>query len=318
MNSKSFKELVQQLTQLSLSQRHKVMRLMTPEADKKPITSLINSQDQHGVICAHCQSIHIKKWGFDGQLQRYRCHTCHRTFNALSGTPIARLRMKAKWLAHEQVLAEGLTIKKSAERLHIDPTTAFRWRHRFLAAQSQQTNTELEGIVEADETYFPESEKGQHHLKRQSRHRGGMSKKKGIVYKLIPVLVVRDRTGKHFDQIMAKTDKKSYTKLLPQLLSEETILCTDGSGSFKEAAKANGIMHQGLNTKYKERVRQHVFHIQHVNAYHSQLKQWMHKFRGVATKYLANYLAWHRFQYQQSVKPTPEQMFRRSMGFGNV
>ena len=160
MNNKSFKELVQQLTQLSLSQRHKVMRLMTSEADKKSITSLINSQDQHGVICAHCQSIHIKKWGFDGQLQRYRCHTCHRTFNTLSGTPIARLRMKAKWLAHEQVLAEGLTIKKSAERLHINPTTAFRWRHRFLAAQSQQTNTELEGIVEADETYFPESEKG--------------------------------------------------------------------------------------------------------------------------------------------------------------
>ena len=77
-------------------------------------------------------------------------------------------------------------------------------------------------------------------------------------------------------------------------------------------------MHQGLNTKYKEHVRQQVFHIRHVNAYHSQLKQWIDKFRGVATKYLANYLAWHRFQYQQPVKPTAEQMFLRYLGFGNV
>jgi transposase-like protein len=318
MNNKSFKGFIAQLSQLSTSQRLKIMQLINADKDQKPITSLINAQDQHGVICAHCHGIHIKKWGFDGKIQRYRCHTCHRTFNALSGTPIARLRMKEKWLAHEQVLAEGLTIVKAAERLGVDPTTAFRWRHRFLAAQSQQTNTELEGIVEADETYFPESQKGQHHLKRKARHRGGMFKKKGIVYKQIPVLVVRDRTGRHFDEIMVNTNKKSYTKLLPQLLTKETILCTDGSGSFKEAAKANGIMHQGLNTKYKEHVRQQVFHIQHVNAYHSQLKQWIYKFRGVATKYLANYLAWHRFQYQQPVKPTPEQMFRRSLGFGNV
>jgi hypothetical protein len=37
-----------------------------------------------------------------------------------------------------------------------------------------------------------------------------------------------------------------------------------------------------------------VFHIQHVNAYHSRLKDWMRRFKGVSTKYLANYLGWRR------------------------
>jgi hypothetical protein len=32
------------------------------------------------------------------------------------------------------------------------------------------------------------------------------------------------------------------------------------------------------------RVKERVFHIQHVTAYHEHLKDWMCRFRGVATK----------------------------------
>jgi hypothetical protein len=39
-----------------------------------------------------------------------------------------------------------------------------------------------------------------------------------------------------------------------------------------------------------------IYHIQNVNAYHSRLKKWIAKFNGVATKYLANYLGWHRLR----------------------
>ena len=37
------------------------------------------------------------------------------------------------------------------------------------------------------------------------------------------------------------------------------------------------------------------FHIQHINAYHSNLKNWINRFHGVATKYLNNYLVWNNF-----------------------
>jgi hypothetical protein len=33
-----------------------------------------------------------------------------------------------------------------------------------------------------------------------------------------------------------------------------------------------------------------IYHIQHINAFHSKLKKWMDRFNGVATKYLANYI----------------------------
>jgi transposase-like protein len=318
MNNKTFKELLAQIGQLSLAQRGKLTEALAPKAVKENTASLINRQSEDGIVCAHCGGTHIKRWGFDGKIQRYRCHACRRTFNALSGTPMAKLQHKELWLEYEKAMAEGLSIRKAAAKLKIDPSTAFRWRHRFLAAPSEQTDTELTGIVEADETYFPESNKGQRNLNRKARKRGGTSKRTGVVYKKIAVLVVRDRQGKHFDAIVARTDKKSYAALLPQLLSEECVLCTDGSGALREAARMNEITHVGLNTKDRERVKQRVFHIQHVNAYHAHLKQWMIRFHGVATKYLTNYLAWHRFQYLSPVEPTPAQRLRRSMGFGNV
>lgn len=37
------------------------------------------------------------------------------------------------------------------------------------------------------------------------------------------------------------------------------------------------------------------YHIQNVNGLHSRLKQWINRFKGVATKYLDNYLAWFLF-----------------------
>lgn len=319
MNNKTFKEWLAQVNRLSPLQREKLGKaLELPPLPKSSTATLINRQSEYGVVCAHCGDIHVKRWGYDGEIQRYRCYGCHRTFNALSGTPMARLRYKPLWLDYEKALTEGISIRKVARRLDIDTTTAFRWRHRFLAAPRQQTHTELSGIVEADETYFPESHKGERQLARPARHRGGSNKKKGIIYKLISVLVMRDRQGKCFEAIVPNADKESYSRLLPQLLAEEAVLCTDGSSAFQKAAKINAIPHEALNTKYGLRVKQKVFHIQHVNAYHSDLKKWMIRFNGVATKYLPNYLAWHRFQYLNAAEPAPEQLLRRSMGFGNV
>ena len=36
-------------------------------------------------------------------------------------------------------------------------------------------------------------------------------------------------------------------------------------------------------------------HIQHINCYHSMLKNFISRFKGVSTKYLNNYLVWNNF-----------------------
>ena len=91
-------------------------------------------------------------------LRRYQCKGCGRTFNALSGTPLSGLHHKERWLSFGASLAKGETVKASAARCDVAVSTAFRWRHRFLAAARSDSEV-LKGIVEADETYVLESRK---------------------------------------------------------------------------------------------------------------------------------------------------------------
>ena len=110
--------------------------------------------------CPHCAGREIVGWGRSDGLLRFRCKSCGRTFNALTKTPMAHLRKKEKWLDHAQAMIEGKSLAKTAQLCGVHPTTAFRWRHRFLRAPSDDKPRTLSGIVEADETFILESFKG--------------------------------------------------------------------------------------------------------------------------------------------------------------
>src|SRR5271166_4853789 len=69
--------------------------------------------------------------------------------------------------------SKGESLAKAAERCQIHPSTAFRWRHRFLAALKLDKPKSLSGVVEADETFILESFKGRRSgLARPARRRG--------------------------------------------------------------------------------------------------------------------------------------------------
>jgi len=53
-----------------------------------------------GRPCPHCNGARIHKCGAASGLQRYRCLGCRRTYNALTGTPLARLRKRERWLPY--------------------------------------------------------------------------------------------------------------------------------------------------------------------------------------------------------------------------
>ena len=69
-----------------------------------------------------------------------------------------------------------------------------------------------------------------------------------------------------------------------------------------------------LHVTAGQHVRQQVFHVQHVNAYASRLKQWIRRFNGVATTYLPNYLGWRRLIEHCAGQLTPETLLRHSVG----
>lgn len=305
MRHKAFVELLGQLKQLTPEQRRQVVRQL--KGRTASLVSGVSVEIPAPSACPHCHATaeRVGSWGQSHGLKRYRCRDCGRTFNALTGSALAHLRKREQWARYTEALIEGVSLREAARRCQIDKNTAFRWRHRFLRDAAEHRATREAGIVEADETFFLESFKGQRHLPRPSRHRGGVAGKRGLSAEQIPVLVVRDRSRQTADFKLEKLDAAHVTAVLRPLLDAQAILCSDSAGVYAAFARATGIAHRAINIAQGPRVIEGVFHIQNVNAYDSRLKGWMRRFHGVATKYLPNYLGWRRMleRYGSSISP---------------
>ena len=72
-------------------------------------------------------------------------------------------------------------------------------------------------------------------------------------------------------------------------VGEDMVLVSEGHRAYPPCAAAMGVRHEALNLFGGERVR-NAFHIQAVNSRHSQLKGFLRRYRGIATKYLDNCL----------------------------
>lgn len=108
------------------------------------------------------------KHGIEFGSQRFLCKDCHKTFTALTGTQFHRLRGKEKILDNATCIVNGLLVRKTAVRLGISVQKTFHWRHKFLGFLNQQEPGALMDVVEADETVFPVSYKGQRKNRRVS------------------------------------------------------------------------------------------------------------------------------------------------------
>lgn len=295
MTPAKFNHLLEELDHLTQEQVQRLIsHFQTTDPEQKMITAL-EQRIIDNPECPHCHSGVIKRNGKKGNMQRYRCKNCLKTFSATTHTPLARLRHKEKWLDYMEGMLGSKVLRQAATDYKISLRTSFRWRHRFLQLPAEMKAKWLEGIVEADETFFAYSEKGSKHLIRKPHKRGKHMGKQGRSKEdWIPVLTVRDR-GKHtFDSILDSTSIKGINEQITGKIEKDSVLCSDGYKSYIQVAQENDLIHKRLNLSAGIRVIDKVFHIQNVNAYHSRLKNWINTFHGVATKYLDHYLGWFR------------------------
>jgi len=315
MNAKEFRKLVQDAKRLTPHQRQVLHDRIQPSGQSQASANLAEGRLAEKPTCPHCGHGEAVRNGVVSSLQRYRCKSCRRCFNALTGTPLARLRHKEKWLNNAEEMINGSSVRKTAAKIGVHRTTAFRWRHKFLSLPEGLQATLLAGIAEADETYILESKKGQRKgLGRNPRKRGGKAGKRGLSEEQIPVLICRDREGNTADFVLEKADKKHIGAALKPILAPDAILCTDSGKALCAAAKEIGVAHRPVNLASGQRVVAGVYHVQNVNAYDSRLKEWMRRFHGVATKYLPNYLGWHRLMERHGEALCPSRFMQDALG----
>lgn len=293
MKKQEMQRLLGLLGRLTRGQRQELASALKSQANAEASIEVLETAGGQARACPHCKSQRLVRNGMADGLQRYKCRTCGKTFNALTGTPLARLRHKGKWLEQTRAMSDGLTVHRAAAFLRVAPSTAFRWRHRFLGVPRGVKPTSLTGVAEMDETYFLESYKGCKVVGRAPRKRGGRAARRGTSREQIPVLVVRDRSGLTTDYVLTDTRKGALMALLRPLLPADAVVCSDGAGAISQATKELGLEHHAILTTLG-RHAVGAWHIQNVNAYHSRLKTWVRRFYGVATHYLENYLGWFR------------------------
>ena len=300
---------------LTARQREEAARVLAEPASLGAVLALLEARIDETRRCPHCAVEGAVVRGRSNGLKRYLCKGCSKTFNALTGTPLARLRKKEAWAAFAAGLGEGDTVKGAAERCGVAGTTSFRWRHRFLAA-IKGGSIKLKGIVEADETYVLTSRKGARKLDRKPRKRGGVAQKRGLSKEQVPILVAADRSGTTLTAVLPDTTAAAIRDRLEAAIEPDALLVTDGAPFFPPCARALGLTHEPLDHKAGER-RRGDLHINTVNSRHERLKTFLRARRGIATKYLGSYLAWYHLAILPKL-PTPRSVLASVAGLTPV
>ena len=286
-------QLRQALLELSEDQREELISGIKPEkrSTHSSLSELLKERERsEATVCPKCRGENYISKGHVKGVRKYQCKDCGRNFSSTSNTALYWVHKKDKWEAYLKCMEDGLSIRKAAARVGISTQTAFNWRHKVLERLGQLHAEKLEGVVEADEMFVMDSQKGAKQLDRPARKRGG----KRIGGDTVSVLVGLDRKGHLIvkNTGKGKLKKAQLNKAFSGKIDPEAIFCTDGLPAFKGFAKREKLVHKQMIAVDKERVKDKAFHIQTVNATHAQIRDILRRHKGVATKYLQNYLNW--------------------------
>jgi len=247
-----------------------------------------------GLRCVRCGSTRVQKWGWFSRRQRYRCRGCGRTFSDLTGTPAAYIKKLERWPLYTLCFAEAMTVRRSAKEVSVHPSTAFRWRHRLAAGLRATDNDRLTGRIELYMWRYPESRKGERGLDRPPRR--GTQPMSPIDWpgRWDWLYLACDREGNVVSRILPERTPDEWGIVLkdrihgvPVLIASVRNFRYGNVPLFAETIGASVRLATGL---------EHPSHRPDtaVMLYRARLVRWLARFHGVASKYLENYLVWHR------------------------
>ena len=294
MKHLEFNRFLTNLEKLNRSQE-RLLKEEISKLDQKKIVAKSLETPFKNLECFHCKSKDFIRWGYQSDLQRYKCKKCRKTFNSLSGSPLARLKRKGHWLDYSKCLVLGKTIRKSASICEISKSTSFRWRHRFLIASKNMDVDNFKGVVE----FYDKKEK--------MNFKGAkkIPKKYAKDRPEITILYCKDRSNNSKSFIVTDFIEKKISKKLSPMLSKDLLSCSDNQEVYRNFSKLTKLRHGFIDLKNNEYVKKEIVHLKNVDKYYEDYDIWRKRFYGVATKYLRNYLSWFRVldEFTYNIKP---------------
>ena len=117
MRAQEIKHRLTMACRLTPSQRETLLASLTSGWARCEALELVQRRFGQTPSCPKYQGAKVVRNGQADGLQRYKCRFCAVTFNALTGTPLARLRHRDKWLLQAHALDQGLSVRKAGARM---------------------------------------------------------------------------------------------------------------------------------------------------------------------------------------------------------
>ena len=252
--------------------------------------------------CPYCKNSNFIKNGKFKGIQRYKCknRNCSKTFSAKTNSPFSYSKKNITlWMKYLSLMNSGTSIRSCARILGINIATSFYWRHKILVAEASNNNFKiLKDYVEANKIMIKENFKGNKNSKTFSKEKifiiCAMDNNKSILSKAVC----------RYSISLASISKNFYPNL-----DKSAFLATSGDRCLVAFAKKhnstlpktkidkfNQIKSESLNAKNTFSY----ITLPHIHSFSFNIYRWLKRFKGVATKYLENYLSWYILDYKSN------------------
>jgi len=240
-------------------------------------------------ICPRCRCEYVTKAGVHNGRQVYKCKNCKYQFRETAKSLVYYSHKYYLLVDYIKCMLEGKSLRACAKEVGISLPTSFAWRHKILAAlQSFEDNINFFGVVEMDELLMDYSEKGRIYKNAEELKRARKQKPKKVA-----VLAATDRAGnllfKKFES--KKLSSEQIEQFLKAKMPKDGVMCSSNKKAFKKVRR-NVIKHKEIVTSHRQ--KRGIYSLSTVKKKASEFTNWIYfKFRGVATKYLQNYIMWY-------------------------
>ncbi len=248
------------------------------------------------VVCPHCN--HDKVYTTN---RGYKCANkeCHKKFSVTVGTIFENSKIPLRtWFASMFLIStskKGISSLQLAEQLGITQKTAWFVLHRIREMLKDNSDEQLDGNIEVDETYVGGKNKNRHYDKKVPNSQGRSSADK------TPVVGLLQRDGKIRTFVVKNTDAETLHTIMGEHVSENSTVITDAYRAYYGLeARYTHVTVKHENGGYLVKIGNETFHTQNIENFWSIFKRGIIGiYHFVSVKHLQRYCTEFGYRYNE-------------------
>ena len=226
--------------------------MITTDLQNRLLANGINS------CCPVCNSSNIVKNGSRNGIKHFKCKDCNKQFTLFTNTILEKTKYHWDiWVKVVEMVLNNIPMEHIQKTLitdygldSLDYKTVFLWKHKILNAIANLPMPKLSGIIQVDETFFREGQKGSRHLEstikgetRKARY-GRRPSKYGVMgNEFANVVCMTDLNGYTVSKVigLGKLTVETFTDLFDEYIESPSYMCSDGNNVYKEYCNVKNI-----------------------------------------------------------------------------